>query len=376
MGLTFAAPFALIGLLALPLIWWLLRLTPPAPREVVFAPIAILRKLAPRERASAVTPWPLLLLRLAIAAAIALAMAGPVWNLSPASTTNAPLLLIVDDGWDAAPAWERRMEAARGLLDEAARSGASVALLASSEASLAPEPTSAARAVEQLAALRPKPFLPARSAAAKRVAAFAEARRGAHVVWIASAFDGEGGGEFVEALRNAGRAGAKVELLADAARPLALADVSNGANALEVAALSSGESASGVVEALDDKGRAVARQTFVISPGERGKVRFDLPAELRNQVSQLRIAGENSAGAVALLELRPARAPRRDRDGRRDRPRATAAFADALSRARAATFLAGLHPLRCGCRSDARGVGRAPRHADPCGRERRAGRSL
>ncbi len=65
MGLTFAAPLALLGLLTLPLIYWLLRLTPPAPREIVFAPIEILRKLGVRERASAVTPWWLLLLRLA-----------------------------------------------------------------------------------------------------------------------------------------------------------------------------------------------------------------------------------------------------------------------------------------------------------------------
>ncbi len=302
MGLTFAAPLALLGLVALPLIYWLLRLTPPAPREIVFAPITILRKLGPRERASAVTPWPLLLLRLTIAAAATLAMAGPVWNFSPASTTNGPLLLLLDDGWDAAPTWERRMEAARWLVDEAGRAGASVALLAVSEAAIAPEPTSAARAAEQLAALRPKPFLPARGAAAKRLANFAEAKRGVHVVWIASGLDGDGAGEFVEALRGAGRQGAKVELLADARPPLALADVSNGASALEASALSDGASASGVIEALDDKGRTVAKQTFAILSGQRAKARFELPPELRNQVSLLRIAGEASAGAVALLD--------------------------------------------------------------------------
>ncbi|ARN82685.1 DUF4159 domain-containing protein [Methylocystis bryophila] len=302
MGLTFAAPLALLGLLALPLIYWLLRLTPPAPREVVFAPIAILRKLAPQERASAVTPWPLLLLRLAIAAAVALAMAGPVWNFSSASMTNAPLLLVLDDGWDAAPTWERRMEAARSYIDAAARSGGNVALLAASEAALSPEPTSAARAEEQLAALRPKPFLPARGAVATRLAAFAEARRGAHIVWIASPLDGGGAGEFVETLRAAGRAGASLELLTDARQPLALADVSNGASALEVSALSAGASASGVIEALDDKGRAVAQKSFAILAGQPAKARFELPAELRNQVSLLRISGEAAAGAVALLD--------------------------------------------------------------------------
>jgi len=302
MGLTFAAPLALLGLVALPLIYWLLRLTPPAPREIVFAPITILRKLGPRERASAVTPLPLLLLRLAVAAAATLAMAGPVWNFSPVSTTNAPLLLVLDDGWDAAPTWERRMEAGRWLIDEAGRAGASVALLAMSEAAIAPEPTSAARAAERLAALRPKPFLPARGAAAKRLSDFVEARRGGHVVWIASALAGEEDAAFIEASRAAMQQGARAEVLADARPPLALADVSNGASALEVSALSAGGSASGVVEALDDKARVVAKQSFAMLPGQRAKARFELPAELRNQVSLLRIAGEASAGAVALLD--------------------------------------------------------------------------
>ena len=246
MGLTFAAPLALLGLLTLPLIYWLLRLTPPAPREIVFAPIEILRKLGVRERASAVTPWWLLLLRLAVAAAATLAMAGPVWNFSAASITNAPLLLVIDDGWDAAPTWERRIEAAQALIDEAQRSGASVALLAVSEAALAPEPALAARAGEQLAALRPKPFLPPRGAAGKRIADFTEARKNAHIVWIVSALAGEQDAALLEALRNASRQGAQVELLADARHPLALADVSNGASALEVSALSDGGPASGV----------------------------------------------------------------------------------------------------------------------------------
>ena len=302
MGLTFAAPLALLGLLALPLIYWLLRLTPPAPREIVFAPIEILRKLGVRERASAVTPWPLLLLRLAVAAAAALAMAGPVWNFFPASITNAPLLLVVDDGWDAAPTWERRIETAGALIDEAQRGGESVALLAVSEAALAPEPILAARAAEQLAALRPKPFLPPRGAAGKRIADFAEARKNAHIVWIAGALAGEQDSPLLDALRNASRQGAQVELLADARRPLALTDVSNGASALEVSALSDGAAASGVVEALDDKGRPVAKQPFAISPGQPAKARFELPPELRNQISLLRIADETSAGAVALLD--------------------------------------------------------------------------
>jgi len=63
MGFAFAAPAALIGLLALPLIYWLLRVTPPRPREIYFPPTQILRDLKPDAPTPSKTPWWLLALR-------------------------------------------------------------------------------------------------------------------------------------------------------------------------------------------------------------------------------------------------------------------------------------------------------------------------
>ena len=40
--LSFGAPMVLWGLVALPVIWWLLRLTPPKPLQEVFPPHRIL----------------------------------------------------------------------------------------------------------------------------------------------------------------------------------------------------------------------------------------------------------------------------------------------------------------------------------------------
>lgn len=39
-ALGFLNPWVLAGLLALPVIWWLLRFTPPRPKQVVFPPPA------------------------------------------------------------------------------------------------------------------------------------------------------------------------------------------------------------------------------------------------------------------------------------------------------------------------------------------------
>ena len=55
--LAFAAPLALIALIALPALWMLLRATPPAPQTVVFAPIRLLQDLARTPETPQTTPW-------------------------------------------------------------------------------------------------------------------------------------------------------------------------------------------------------------------------------------------------------------------------------------------------------------------------------
>ncbi|MGH7055608.1 MAG: BatA domain-containing protein, partial [Stellaceae bacterium] len=40
--LAFASPWLLLALAGLPVIWWLLRVTPPAPRRIAFPPIRLL----------------------------------------------------------------------------------------------------------------------------------------------------------------------------------------------------------------------------------------------------------------------------------------------------------------------------------------------
>ena len=64
-GLAFLNPALLAGLAALPLIWWLLRAVPPAPRRVAFPATRILVGLENRDKQSERTPWWLTLIRLA-----------------------------------------------------------------------------------------------------------------------------------------------------------------------------------------------------------------------------------------------------------------------------------------------------------------------
>src|SRR6266566_1349426 len=55
-SLAFASPWILAALAALPVIWWLLRVTPPAPRQIAFPAVRLLLGLVPREPAPALAP--------------------------------------------------------------------------------------------------------------------------------------------------------------------------------------------------------------------------------------------------------------------------------------------------------------------------------
>ena len=62
--LTFAEPLLLLGLLSLPVLWWLLRVMPPRPRRIEFPPTRLLFDIAPKEETPSRTPWWLTALRL------------------------------------------------------------------------------------------------------------------------------------------------------------------------------------------------------------------------------------------------------------------------------------------------------------------------
>ncbi len=115
-SLTFAAPWLLTALAALPILWWLLRLTPPSPRRVAFPAIRLLFLLRPKEETPHRTPWWLILLRLFIAALVIAGLAQPLWNANFGFPRTGPVMIVLDDGWAAAHGWDERKEAAHALI--------------------------------------------------------------------------------------------------------------------------------------------------------------------------------------------------------------------------------------------------------------------
>src|SRR5256886_13921087 len=132
--LPFAQPLLLLGLLSLPVLWWLLRVMPPRPRRIEFPPTRLLFDITPKEETPSRTPWWLTALRLLAAALVILAAAGPIWNPQTGlAGSNAPLVILLDDGWSAASSWDTRIKAADELIANADNDRPGVALVPLSE---------------------------------------------------------------------------------------------------------------------------------------------------------------------------------------------------------------------------------------------------
>lgn len=302
--LAFTVPFALLALAGLPVLYLLLRVTPPRPQRVAFPPLKLILDLEPKEELPAKTPWWLLLLRLAIAAAIILAMAGPIWNpFSVATSGNGPLLLVVDDSWAAAPAWERRVTAAAQRIEAARQKGQTVVVAVPSDGGKALVPGDAESALERLHALAPRPFTPDRAPLATAITRFVAAHPNTALVWIEDGLERGGGRAFAEKLA---ALPVKTVLVADNDPVMALADPRNEGDGLAVRVLRSGAGgvSRGVVRAHDLKGLTIGEAPFDFGGGKEVDAAFNLPIELRNEIARLDIVGGHSAGAVTLLDSR------------------------------------------------------------------------
>jgi Domain of unknown function (DUF4159)/Aerotolerance regulator N-terminal len=306
--LGFAEPLVLIGLLTLPVLWWLLRLIPPRPRRVDFPPTRLLLEIAPREETPARTPWWLTLMRLALAALVIIAAAGPQWNPPVAATkTNAPIAILIDDGWPAAATWEARLRTADDVIARADNDRRAVALIPLSEGTRDISFTTAASARVRLHQLKPTPHTVERTDALPAITRFLADARDVELVWLSDGTDLGRGADFAQGLARALGERPITIVTGGIAGAQALAAAENAAGGLSVKVLraDAAAAASGALRALDLKGLPLGEAPFTFKAGARETdANFNMPVEIRNDIARIEIANERSAGAVQLLDKR------------------------------------------------------------------------
>jgi hypothetical protein len=297
----FATPLLLLGLIALPVLWLLLRAVPPAPVRRRFPGVALLLGLKDDDAETDKTPWWLLLLRMAAIAAVIAAFAGPVLNPVQRAAGTGPLLIAFDATWADARDWTRRMDRVSALVDEAGRDGRTVAVVRWTDAPGEIAFQAASAVATRLAGVAPQAWAP------QEMARWADAlpEGGFDTFWLSDGIDHAGRDGLMAALSAKGAVTVfESPRPVIALHPPTFADGTINMTAsrlpatdtLGVEVIARGPDPAGIE-------RELARLPLAFAAGEGvADTALSLPPELRNRITRFEIAGLRSAGAVSLAD--------------------------------------------------------------------------
>lgn len=300
-SIGFLSPWLLVALVALPILWVLLRAVPPAPIRRRFPGVALLLGLKDDDAETDKTPWWLLLLRMLAVAAAIIGFAGPVLNPEQKQPGSGPLLVVLDGGWAEARDWPRRLERANQLVAEAGAAGRPVALIRLTDR---PEEVLFQAAETQgarLSGMEPAAWAPG---AMKDWADVLPADR-FDTVWLSDGLAHEGREALASVFRDKGSL-----TVIESRRPVFALHPAGFQDGKVTVAVSRHPAADAVTLEVAARGpdpagidRELARSMLTFRPGEaRAEAVMEMPPELRNRVTRFEIPGLRSAGAVSLVD--------------------------------------------------------------------------
>lgn len=311
-GLSFLNPWILLSLLSLPAIWWLIRLTPPAPKTILFPAIQFLRTLTNRQESSSTIPWWLLLLRLAIVTLIILGISAPVYNLQNTEREAGPAVLIIDNGWASGPNWDARATTIRTLAQDLTRQQRLVYIINTAsdqteiQSPLSPLHSSDIAALDYT--LRPRAWDVNREYLANLIPKFKE-MADIEFFWLS---DGVNTQEAPHRLKNLMSTIASIGPLTiykdETLLPphvIGTPTINSGKISLPIRKSSTGLKTGGTLVARGENGKIIARKPYVFKDNEESQnISFDLPIHVRNEITRFEILNSKSAGSVFLLDNR------------------------------------------------------------------------
>jgi hypothetical protein len=288
----FGAPWVLLGLLALPVVWLVVRAIPPRPSQVRFPPTDILKALPKTEETPATAPPWLAILRAVALGLVILGLSGPVLN-PPKEVDNRPLLIVIDDGWTAAPLWRETIEEAVAI----ARSATGPVRIVTTAPQIAlagqDDVLTPASAAARLAASTPQPVLSDHVGAVGRLAGLP---RGQRIIWFSDNVGRSGTPEFALALSRLGPV--KLRVIASPAVALTRVEATQNGYNIGYRATTAGQNQI-QIEALNAKSRAL---TSIPTTRDRSSVVLPVETALNRDVAAIRTANVPSAGGVFLLD--------------------------------------------------------------------------
>lgn len=305
-NLIFMNPWVLAGLAALPVLYFLLRIMPPAPKLIVLPTARFVKDLIPETQTPSHTPWWILLLRLFIAALVLIALAGPVYNPAGQSAGSGPLRLVIENGWPSAQNWNTQIRAAEEILTQATRQERDIYLLTTAPAagdgvSLQTGPVGYAEGLSVLRGLKPLPW----PSDYEKAATLVNDGPAVENIWFGSGIDDGNLKSLVSALEGKG---SLTYIMPDANHLPVLLGPAPSAQGVQINLTASTGITEGMpitVQAMDQNGRVLDSRDITFSAQKTPvTATFDIPESLRGDLGSFRVSGRASAGTVFLLDDR------------------------------------------------------------------------
>lgn len=306
------SPLLLAPLVILPLLWWLMRLTPPPAARVLFPQVKLLKGMEQKAPVPDSAPLWLRLTQLAAVSAFFVGLAGPHINPDAPVAGDGAMVVVVDNDWSVAHPQkhaQREREAAR-LFEMAEDEGRRIVLVptappADGTALQVVDTTSAATARAAFAGMGPVPWPTDRTAALQALNSQVTlpADETASVVWLSNGLDSDDATAFAQGLAALGAL--TVQEDPAAAAPVVLVPPGDDVAGLSMRLLrpENGTDAPVTVTALDIHMRPVAQAQGVFTSGAtETTVTFNLPDELRADITRLDVEGQDHAAAAALID--------------------------------------------------------------------------
>lgn len=314
--LSFLQPIILLAFISLPLLWLLLRITPPPPKTIKIPTFRFIKELSPEDHTSKDTPLWLLLLRLLAISLIIIGFAGPVLNAQKTLKGQLPPRIIIDNSWQGAAIWDSIIAKAVSITEEAGREGLGVkiTLMADdlSAHSWQKNQLSAKDALSRIRALEPQAWS---SDYAAKTQDIVKDNNNYQSYFLSGGMFSDKMSDFFNAL--IGKGGLDVFVPAESAFPYILQSNNDKLNSAEnegglyarLLAVSKPQTSRKLnVNAIDNSNGIIDRLT--ISPdmwkekNDRYEVdiHFELPAKLVSKVQRLQLSDQRTAASTLIVD--------------------------------------------------------------------------
>lgn len=314
--IIFMQPVVLSALLVLPVIWYLLRVTPPAPRTIKFPATRFLNGLTSDQKTPSKTPWWIFILRILMVTLIVISLARPVINPSETMPGQGALRLIIDNSWASAQNWDMQITAAEEAITQAGREKREIYIMPTTintgkELLEQLGPLSSGTAMSILRGLRPNPW-PADYHGLAQYLNDNKEDKPIHSLWLSHGLNEGKANKLVKVLQNQGGlsyVSPSPEKLPLILRPnKKIKRKNNGKSQGNVSIRI--DAPNNIYAALPVRIQVMAENENIIdiqnvaldNMNLPNTVLFDIPKTMESKITKFKLRGNKGAGSIFLLD--------------------------------------------------------------------------